>query len=68
MVYDIFTLVLLVVLMGCVFYAGYEFAVPRVTEKVLEVLREDHIIRFVEQEDGEIEVYSGYKFYKGDVK
>ena len=65
MVYDIFTLVLLVVLMGCVFYAGYEFAIPRVTEQVLEVLRQDHIIRFVEQEDGEIEVYSGYKFYNG---
>ena len=68
MVYDIFTLVLLVVLMGCVFYAGYEFAVPRVTEQVLNLLREDHIIRFVEDADGEVDVYSGYKFYKGDVK
>jgi hypothetical protein len=67
-VYDILTLVLLVMLMCCVFYAGYQFAIPRVTEKVLDVLREDHIIRLVEQEDGEIEVYSGYKFYQDKVK
>ncbi len=68
MVYDIFTLVLLIILLCCVFYAGYQFAIPRVTERTLEILREDHIIRLVEDEDGEVEVYSGYKYYKGDVR
>ena len=66
--YDILTMVLLFTLMGCVFWAGYQFAIPRVTEQVLNLLREDHIIRFVEDEDGEVEVYSGYKFYQGDEK
>ena len=54
--------------MGCTFYAGYQFAIPRVTEGVLEVLKQEQIIRLVEDEDGEVEVYSGYKYYQGEVK
>mgnify|MGYP003112744871 FL=1 len=68
MVYDILTLSLVLILMGCTFYAGYQFAIPRVTEGVLEVLKQQQIIRLVEDEDGEVEVYSGYKYYQGEVK
>ena len=28
------------------------------------MLREDQVIRLVEDEDGEMEIYSGYKFYQ----
>lgn len=58
--------VLLLALVGFSFYAGHQFAIPRVTESLLTILKEDNIIRFVEKADGEIEVYSGYKFYNGD--
>ena len=61
---DIFTLVMLLMLLGLVFHAGDQFAIPRVTEKVIEMLREDQVIRLVEDEDGEMEIYSGYKFYQ----
>jgi len=63
-VYDILTLGMLMLLLGLVFHAGYQFAIPRVTEKVIEMLREDQVIRLVEDEDGEMEIYSGYKFYQ----
>lgn len=60
--------VLLLALVALSFYAGHQFAIPRVTESLLTILKEDNIIRFVEKADGEIEVYSGYKFYNGDSK
>lgn len=59
---------LLLALVGLSFYAGHQFAIPRVTESLLTILKEDNIIRFVEKPDGEIEVYSGYKFYNGDTQ
>ena len=62
--YDILTLGMLMLLLGLVFHAGYQFAIPMLTEKVIEMLREDQVIRLVEDEDGEMEIYSGYKFYQ----
>lgn len=60
---DVFTVVLLLALVGLSFYAGYQYAVPKVAETLLTILHQDNIIRLVEREDGEVEVYSGYKFY-----
>jgi len=60
---DVFTVVLLLALVGLSFYAGHQYAVPKVTETLLTILQQDNIIRLVEHEDGEVEVYSGYKFY-----
>jgi len=54
---------LLFTLVGLSFYAGHQYAIPRVTEAVLMVLHNDRIIRLIELEDGEVEVYSGSKFY-----
>lgn len=52
------------------FYAGYQFALPRIIENVLDTLHEDKIIRMIEEDDGEVNIYSGTKFYNGvkDVK
>jgi len=57
---------LLFALVGLSFYAGHQFAIPRVTEMVLMVLHNDRIIRLIELEDGEVEVYSGSKFYNSE--
>ena len=53
-------------LVGLSFYAGHLYAIPRVTEAVLMVLHNDRIIRLIELEDGEVEVYSGSKFYNSE--
>lgn len=62
---DLLTISLLLGLVGLSFYAGHLFTVKHATENLLNVLKEEGIIRFVEQEDGETGVYSGYKFYQG---
>ena len=54
---------LLLALVGLSFYAGHQYAIPRVVEEILKVLHNDKIIRLIEQADGEVEVYSGSKFY-----
>ncbi len=55
----------LVILVGLCFYAGYKFALQRAIEQTLMVLEDDDIIRLVNKPNGEIEVYSGTKFYNG---
>ena len=62
---DFFTISLLLLLVGLSFYAGHIFTIKRVTENLLTLLKEEGIIRLVEDEDGETEIYSGYKFYQG---
>lgn len=54
---------MLLALVGLSFYAGHQYAIPRVTEAILMVLHNDKIIRLIELDDGEVEVYSGSKFY-----
>ena len=66
--YDLLIIGSLLFLVGLSFYAGYQFALPRVVEAVLTSMNEEQIIRMIEGDDGDIEIYSGYKFYKGDVK
>lgn len=64
MIYYNFTIVVcLLALVGASFYAGYKWAVHRVIESTLQVLQDDNIIRLVEDHNGNIEVYSGTKFY-----
>jgi hypothetical protein len=64
MIYYNFTIVVcLLALVGASFYAGYKWAVLRVIESTLQVLQDDNIIRLVEDHNGDIEVYSGTKFY-----
>ena len=65
---DFLTISLLLLLVGLSFYAGHIFTIKRVTENLLTLLKEEGIIRLVEDEDGETEIYSGYKFYQGNVK
>ena len=62
---DFLTISLLLLLVGLSFYAGHIFTIKRVTENLLTLLKEEGIIRLVEDEDGETESYSGYKFYQG---
>tara|TARA_B100000519_G_C14136648_1_gene387836 strand:+ start:733 stop:933 length:201 start_codon:yes stop_codon:yes gene_type:complete len=62
---DFLTISLLLLLVGLSFYAGHIFTIKRVTENLLTLLKEEGIIRLVEDEDGETEIYSGYKFYQG---
>ena len=62
---DFLTISLLLLLVGLSFYAGNIFTIKRVTENLLTLLKEEGIIRLVEDEDGETEIYSGYKFYQG---
>ena len=62
---DFLTLALLFLLVALSFYAGYTFTVKQSIENTLTILKEDGIIRMVESDDGEIEIYSGYKFYEG---
>ena len=62
---DFLTISLLLLLVGLSFYAGHIFTIKRVTENLLTLLKEEGIIRLVEDEDGEPEIYSGYKFYQG---
>jgi len=64
-VYDLMVIGLLLVLIGLSFYAGYQFALPRVIEAILNTMKDDNIIRLVEEDDGEICIYSGTKFYNG---
>ena len=63
--YDLMVIGLLLVLIGLSFYAGYQFALPRVIEAILNTMKDDNIIRLVEEDDGEISIYSGTKFYNG---
>tara|TARA_A100001515_G_scaffold131377_1_gene119137 strand:- start:269 stop:472 length:204 start_codon:yes stop_codon:yes gene_type:complete len=65
---DFLTISLLLLLVGLSFYGGHLFTIKSVTENILTCLKEEGIIRFVEDEDGETKIYSGYKFYEGDVK
>ena len=65
---DFLTISLLLLLVGLSFYAGHIFTIKRVTENLLTLLKEEGIIRLVEDEDGETKIYSGYKFYEGDMK
>ncbi len=56
---------LLLLLVGFSFYAGYtyfEYRIGNVVEKVLMQLEDERVIRIVE-EDGEHEIYSGTKHY-----
>ena len=62
---DFLTISLLLLLVGLSFYAGHIFTIKRVTENLLTLLKEEGIIRLVYYEDGETEIYSGYKFYQG---
>ena len=62
---DFLTISLLLLLVGLYYYAGHIFTIKRVTENLLTLLKEEGIIRLVEDEDGETEIYSGYKFYQG---
>ena len=62
---DFLTISLLLLLVGLSFYAGHIFTIKRVTENLLTLLKEEGIIRLVDDEDGETEIYSGYKFYQG---
>ena len=62
---DFLTISLLLLLVGLSFYAGHIFTIKRVTENLLTLMKEEGIIRLVEDEDGETEIYSGYKFYQG---
>lgn len=64
MIYYNFTIVVcLLALVGASFYAGYMWTVHRVIDSTLQVLQDDNIIRLVEDHNGDIEVYSGTKFY-----
>jgi hypothetical protein len=56
---------LLISIVGLSFYAGYKYAYYKVIDSTLTVLEEDNIIRLIELSNGEIEVYSGTKFYNG---
>ena len=62
---DFLTISLLLLLVGLSFYAGHIFTIKRVTENLLTLQKEEGIIRLVEDEDGETEIYSGFKFYQG---
>jgi len=64
-VYDLLIIGLLFSLVGLSFYAGIEFAMPRIIEAILNTMKDDNIIRLVEEDDGEISIYSGTKFYNG---
>jgi len=63
MYYNFTIIVCLLGLVGVSAYAGYKWAVSRVLESTLIVLEQDNIIRLVHLPDGDIEVYSGTKFY-----
>ena len=52
---------LLVALVALCFYVGYKFAVNRSIEAILLLL--ENVIRMIDMPDGEIEIYSGTKFY-----
>lgn len=54
---------LLVALVALCFYVGYKFAVNRSIEAILLLLEKDNVIRMIDMPDGEIEIYSGTKFY-----
>ena len=54
---------LLISIVGLSFYAGYKYAYYKVIDSTLTVLEEDNIIRLIELPDGDVEVYSGTKFY-----
>jgi len=56
---------LLISIVGLSFYAGYKYAYYKVIDSTLTVLEEDNIIRLIELPDGDVEVYSGTKFYNG---
>ena len=58
---------LLLAVVGLSFYAGYKYAYYKVIDTTLMVLEEDNIIRLIELPNGEIEVYSGTKFYRNGV-
>jgi|TARA_R110000796_G_scaffold56071_1_gene130269 hypothetical protein len=58
---------MLLAVVGLSFYAGYKYAYFRVIDSTLTVLQEDNIIQLVELPDGEIEVYSGTKFYRSGI-
>ena len=45
------------------FWLGYRYALHRAFEVTIKILADDGVIRLVEDEDGETEVYSGSKFY-----
>lgn len=54
---------LLIFLVGMCFWLGYRYALHRAFEVTIKILADDGVIRLVEDEDGETEVYSGSKFY-----
>ena len=58
---------LLLAVVGLSCYAGYKYAYYKVIDTTLMVLEEDNIIRLIELPNGEIEVYSGNKFYKNGI-
>jgi len=68
--YEFLIILGLLLLVGFSFYAGHEWTLPRVVEDTIHALEEEKIIRFVEKNDGsgEVEIYSGTKFYNGGVK
>lgn len=67
MLHDVVILVLLLVLVGISFYLGTKFTFNQIVEHAVDhvfaELEKEGIIRLVE-ENGEIEVYSGNKFYE----
>ena len=58
---------LLLAVVGLSCYAGYKYAYYKVIDSTLTVLEEDNIIRLIELPDGDVEVYSGTKFYRNGV-
>lgn len=60
---DITIISLLVFLVGTCFWLGYKYAMNRAFEVTITILEKDNIIRLVEDDEGELEVYSGSKFY-----
>tara|TARA_R110000823_G_scaffold245498_1_gene369569 strand:- start:110 stop:313 length:204 start_codon:yes stop_codon:yes gene_type:complete len=58
---------MLLAVVGLSFYAGYKWAYLKVIDSTLTVLHEDNIIQLVELPDGEVEVYSGTKFYRNSI-
>ena len=64
---EYYFLLLLFLLMGFSMYAGYRLKynhMEDIVQHTLEALESEKIIRFVDRPDGEVEVFSGTKYYK----
>ena len=62
---DFIIFILLCSLVAASYWLGYQFSINKAIEGTFKVLEQEDIIRIVEV-NGEIEVYSGNKFYDGD--